>query len=273
MALLDLFAAPSLDEVQAKFAQFAEAAKLIVNSWYSGAPGEQLYQAFTRTLTTYVAGNGPIIRGMWLEYATDPGDPDPFDANNVNLDPEPGWLSALGKNAYYTERPGATLATTTITFTNGGNTPQTLAPGLVTVARLGAPEITYVTTANPAFYTDPGNTRTLHPGHALDVEVAATSPGTSYSANPGEISVLPSGWPLVTVTNAGPAIGTDRMSIDNYRSLCRTQAASVSPNGASDAIRRAATTRVDGSPLLQSTTPGIGGCTGWMLAPPSPLTM
>jgi hypothetical protein len=262
MALLDLFTVASLLEVQAKVAQFAATAQLVLTSWYPGAPGEHLYQAFTQALQYYVGGNAPIIRGFFLDTATDPGDEDPYAPGNVNLEPGPGFLSALGENCFFTTRPGATLATTTITFTNLSNVAQTLAPGAVFVARAGYPEITYVTTANADFYTDPGGTRILDAAggadDVLEVEVAATSPGTGYSASPGEITVLVSGWPSVTVTNDGAATGNDRMSATDYRALCRTQAAATSPNGAPEAYQRLSKLNIDGTPLLNSLGAAVG---------------
>lgn len=258
MALIDLFTPATLDEIKAKIGQFAGLGKLAITLWYSGAPGEQLFQAFSRAAAVYVGGNAPIIRGFFLDYATDPGDFDAYNPANEALDPAPGFLSALGEQCFFTVRPGATFATTAITFHNASGTPQTFAPGGVTVAAAGHPEITYTNDADPTFYTGPGGTYTLVAGATVDIQFTAQTPGSSFNASPGELSVLVSGWPNVTVTNAGAALGTDRMEVNAYRALCRTQAAATSPNGAPDAYYRLSRLNLDGTPLINALGAAVG---------------
>jgi hypothetical protein len=258
VALIDLFTPPTLDEIKAKIGQFAGLGKLAITLWYSGAPGEQLFQAFSRAAAVYVGSNGKFIRSFFLDYATDPGDPDPYDPANEALTPARGFLSELGEQCFFTERPGATFATTLITFHNSSNVAQVLYPEAVTVAVLGSPQITYVNDADPAFYTDPGGSRNLASGQTLDVQFTAQTPGASFNAAPGELSVLVTGWPSVAVSNAGAALGTDRMEVNAYRALCRTQAAATSPNGAPDAYLRLSRLNLDGTPLFNSLGAAVG---------------
>lgn len=254
MALVDLFTSATPAEIKAKVAGFADTAKLFLTSWYPGAPGEQLYQAFTQAISFYVGGNAQIVRGFFLDLATDPGDEDPYDPTNALLEPAPGFLSALGLNCFLTTRPGATFATTILTVQNTTAFPTApFAPGALTFARVGASEVTFRNSPDPTIYTGPGGTTFVMPGGTLQLPVSAETPGTRYSCVVGELTVSVT-LAALTVTVAPAALGTDRMSAPNYRALCRTQATATSPNGASDAFRRAATTNIDGTPLLQSLT-------------------
>ncbi len=264
MDLASLFPAATLAAVQSTFAGFAALGSVFVDAWQAGDPGEQLYQAITQTIQAYTGNNAQAIRGQYLDTATDPGDYDPFNALNETLTPAPGALSALGLSMFFTERPGETYATTTITLTNGGSlSAGPFAPGQLIVAKFGYPDITYRNAADPAVYIGAGGTYTLLAGQSVDLEFTAESPGSASNADPGELTALVTSYSGVTVTNASAAIGTDRMSADNYRALCRTQAAATSPNGAADAFLRSATTNLDGTPLLQSltTTPAGDGVT------------
>lgn len=258
MALIDLFTPPTLAEIKAKIGQFAGLGKLAITLWYSGSPGEQLFQAFARTAAVYVGGNAPIVRGFFLDTATDPGDLDPYAPGNELLTPAPGFLSALGEQCFFTTRPGATFANTKITFHNGSNQAQVFSPGNAVVAVLGKPTLTFTNDHDPTFYTDPAGTRTLAAGQTLDVQFSADSPGSSFNAAPGELSVFVTGWPNVTVTNTGAALGTDRMGADAYRALCRTQAAATSPNGAPDSYLRLSRLNLDGSPLFNALGAAVG---------------
>ena len=257
------FLEATLAEVQGKIAQFAALGKLYLTAWQVGDPGEQLYQAISRTIQYYTIQNATVVRGfVSLDTATDPGDEDPYSPGNAALDPIPGFLSYLGENTYYTFRILATFAGTKVTFTNATAFPVgPFAPGDITLARAGHPEITFTNAPMPAVYTGPGGTYTLPGFGAIDLDVTAESPGSLSSAGPGEISVNVSFGIAVTVANAAAALGNDRESAPNYRERCREQAASVSPNGAADAYRYLSRTNVNGTPLLQSLTvvpPGDG---------------
>lgn len=253
----------TLDEVKAKIAQFAALGNLFLTAWLVGDPGEQLYQAFAQTMQFYTATNAVVTRGfVSLDTATDPGDDDPFNPGNAALDPIPGFLSNLGENVYYTFRILSTFAGTSVTFTNTTAFPVgPFAPDSLTFAKASDGEITYRNAAMPSLYTGPGGTLTVLAGQTVHLDVVAESPGSASTAQPGEISVLVGGALGVTVSNDAAAIGNDRESAPNYRERCREQAASVSPNGASDAYRYLSRTNVDGTPLLQNATLGGDGLT------------
>lgn len=248
------FTPPTLEEVKAKIAGFAEVGKLYLDSWAVGDPGEQLYLAFAQTVRVTGDWVATITRGYSsLGTSTDPGDPDDFNPGNAALDPEPGMLSDLGLNNYYTRRIDETFASTPVTFTNTSNVPFVFSPEFLTLARNDDGTITYTNAPDPAIYTGSGGTFSLPPdGQPYILPVIATSPGSLYSASAGQISVLVSQPSGVTVENAGPAVGRDREAPELYRARCRTQAVSVSPNGAADKYRRAATTTIDGTPLLRA---------------------
>jgi hypothetical protein len=258
MDLTLLFPAATLAEVKAKIAGFAELGNLLLTAWQSGDPGEQLYQAFSLAIQYYSTNNSQAIRGFFLDTATDPGDDDPYNPENITLTPAPGYLSALGLSMFFTERPGETYATTVVTFTNASAFPYTFAAGDLTLAKDGAPDITYRNAPDPSVYTGPGGTYTLAGLSSVDLDVIAESPGTGSNANAAEITVLVSALIGVTVSNAGPAIGSDRMSAPDYRALCRTQASTTSPNGAPDAYLRWSRLNRDGSPLLRPDGAAVG---------------
>lgn len=253
----------TLAEVQAKIAQFAVLGNLFITAWQVGDPAEQLYQVFSRTVQYYTIQNATVVRGfVSLDTSTDPGDDDPYSPGNAALSPIPGFLSYLGENVYYTFRILETQATTKVTFTNSTAFPVgPFAPGDITLARAGSPEITYTNAPMLGVYTGSGGTYTLAGFGSIDLDVIAESPGTLSNAAPTEISVMVSGLLGVTVTNATSALGADRESAPNYRERCREQAASVSPNGHADAYRYLARTNPNGTPLLRAVAFGGDGVT------------
>ncbi len=260
MDLASLFPAPTLAEVKAKIAGFAELGNLLLTAWQSGDPGEQLYQAISLGIQYYTTNNSQAIRGFYLDTATDPGDPDPYNPDNELLDPEPGYLSALGESMFFTQRPGATFATTSITFDNSASAfpAGPFAPGALTIAHFDDPTITYRNAPDPAVYTGPGGTLTVLAGQVATLDFIAESPGSTFNADPDKLTVLVTQYTGVTVTNPAAAIGTDRMEIETYRSLCRTQATTTAPNGAKDAYLRWSRLNRDGSPLLNSSGAAVG---------------
>lgn len=261
MSFADSIVAATVAQVKATIAGFAEIGGLFLDAWASGDPGEQLYQAFALTVQQYTFFAAQDVRGFILDLATDPGDPDPYNAANESATPAPGRLSSLGLNQFFTTRREKTYASTIATFENTSATPYTFAPGDITVARYLFPEVTYRNDVDPTIYTESGGKFTLAGGASVDLPIIADSPGAAFSSAPGEITVMVTGLIGVTVTNDNPATGEDRETAVNYRARCRTQAASVSPNGPQDAYRRLANTAVDGTPLLQSLTAGGDGIT------------
>lgn len=251
----------TVDEVKETVADFAALGGLDLTAWQAGDPGEQLYQALAETTQQYSSLNSQAVRGFVLALATDPGDVDPYNPVNETLEPASGFLSELGLNEFFTTRREKTYGTTLQTFVNTSGTPYDIYPGSVTVAKSGYPDITYRTDVDASIYTGPGGKYVLAGGATAHLPIVADSPGAASSATPGQLTVLVTGLIGVTTTNPNPATGEDREDADVYRARCRTQAASVSPNGPPDAYRRLANTNVDGTPLLQSLTLGYDGIT------------
>jgi len=259
MDLALLFPAVTLAAVKAKFAGFAALGNVFVDAWQAGDPGEQFYQAVTQTIEAYTGNNAQAIRAQYLDTAVDPGDYDPFNPLNETLPPEPGGLSALGLSMFFTERPGETYATTSVTFQNVSAFPAgPFAPGDLTIAKTGKPAITYRNAPMPSVYVQAGGTYSIPAGSTVSLDFIAESPGSASNANAGEIMEMSSQYTGVSITAAGAAIGSDRMSAPDYRALCRTQASTTSPNGARDAYLRWSRLNRDGSPLLRPDGAAVG---------------
>ncbi len=255
MDLIDLLTPTTLDDLKAKVAGFASLLKLKLDSWAVGDPAEQLYTAFTQALKLTADGNATIFRGFVLDYATDPGDDDPFDARNATLPPSPGFLSKLGLNEFFTERIGATKATGNVTLTNTTGSPVTITPLQLTFADTDHPEHTYRNSPDASIYTGVSQTLQIAPSGTVVVPYVAETAGSSFSIAANKLARVQA--PLgVTVADTVGAIGIDREAADLYRARCRGQAAGVSPNGASDGYRRLANTNFDGTPLLRSSAHG-----------------
>ena len=258
MDLALLFPAVTLAAVQAKFAGFAALGGVFVDAWQAGDPGEQLYQAVTQTIEAYTGNNAQAIRAQYLDTAVDPGDYDPFDPLNETLTPEPGGLSALGLSMFFTERPGETYATTTITFTNASGFPAgPIAPGGYTVAKIGKPAVTYRNAPMPSVYVEAGGTYTVPAGATVTLDFIAESPGSASNVDANQLEAV-SQYTGLNIVSSGAGIGSDRMSAPNYRALCRTQASTTSPNGARDAYLRWSRLNRDGSPLLRPDGAAVG---------------
>jgi hypothetical protein len=259
MDLASLFPIPTLAEVKAKIAGFAELGNLLLTAWQSGDSNEQFYQAISLGIQYYTTNNSQAIRGFYLDTATDPGDPDPYNPDNELLPKTPGYLTALGESMFFTQRPEESFATTSITFANGGIFPAgPFGPGDLTVAHEDNPEVTYKNAPMDGVYTGPGGTLTVLAGQSPSLDFIAESPGPAFNADPSKLTVLVTAYTGVTVTNPAAAIGTDRMEIETYRALCRTQATTTSPNGGRDAYLRWSRLNRDGSPLLNSSDAAVG---------------
>lgn len=254
-----LFPAATLAAIKAKIAGFAAVGGLIIDAWQAGDPGEQFFEALTQGIEAYTSNNAQAIRGRYLSTATDPGDYDPFNPENETLDPEPGALSALGLEQFFTERPGASAATLTVTFANASAfAAGPFAPGAFTIAKTGSPEITYRNASMAGVYTGPGGTYSIPAGGSgITLDFIADSPGSASNADANQMTLVTQ-FAGVTITAAGAAVGADRMSPDNYRALCRTQASTTAPNGTVDAYLRWSRLNRDGTPLLNSSGTAVG---------------
>jgi Baseplate J-like protein len=252
----DLIANETITSVRTFIVETAQAADLPITNWISGGVGEQMVQAWAIAAYVKSLAISAAVRGyVSLDTSTDPGDPDPYDPTNEDLEAAPGFLSNKGENDFGTPRREATFASGFWTFDNtAGTNPRTFAPGALTVTWTEGtppnPAPTYRNTPDAAIYTD-GGTVTVPPGASLVIPIAAEEVGSRSNAPPAALT-LTTVLSGVTGTNAAPVTGTDRESAEDYRVRCRQAAARVSLAGPSAAYEYLAQTNLDGTPLLNA---------------------
>lgn len=252
----DLVANETIASVRSRIVEHAKAAELAITNWIKGSVGHQFVEV--ATLATYEVGSrfSKIIRGFAsLDTSVDPGDEDPFDPANVDLEPSPGFLSSYGKGTFGTPRGEATFATGFVTFTTG-DVPRTLAPRSLTFTwteglDVPDPAPTYRNSADPAIYTNGDGTVTVPAGSSLEIPVRADAIGTGSNAPTGALS-LTTTLSGCSATNDSPIRGVDRESAANYRARCRQAPSRISLGGPSAAYEYLAKTQIDGSPLLNA---------------------
>lgn len=268
VAFGDLFQRPTVVQIKARVSAICVAFGLRVTSFVAGDPSERWLEVIPRAIDAFLGG--PVtasIRSIFLDLATDPGDPGDLSADQT---PRPGFLSARGEGWYGTTRGGATKATTTVTIHNTGSLP-TLPFGAFDLTFTTPPDVdakadggrpTYRNSADPSIYTGLGSTTILAGDASLVIPIVCEQTGSYGSQLIGEITVLVTqSFGALEVTSANAAIGVERESPVLYRARCRQASSAASPNGASDAYRYAATTARDGTPLRRYTDDAIVGIT------------
>ena len=223
-----------LTNVRRTAVQF-QAAMAHVNAAYS----------FTQIVNKLVRGFGS------LDTATDPGDNDPYDPNNVTLAQSPGLLSYLGQNTYGTTRTQATNAATTVTLMNSSASVATITADALTftcgATGTTAYGATYRNSYSSSIYASAGNTTTILPGGTLTIPVTAEIAGSAPSA-PANSLTLTSTVLGLSVLAQPAAIGLDVEPAADYRSRCRGAAAMLSMCGPGQAYSFIATAaQVDSS--------------------------
>lgn len=252
----DLISPPTLEEIKNVVKGYAVGAGLTITNWIQGAVGEQVFEGVSRALFEIAAQRIPqVVRGFLIDYATDPGDDDPYDPTNVTLPPARGFLSQCGENFYGTIRQGATFARGEVTFTNAGATSRTISPESLVFKRATALSDgtypTYTNTADASVYTDPGGTVTVPAGSSVVLPISAQQIGAASNAAAGTLS-------LVTVllgctaTNASTVLGADREDAAIYRARCKQAPSRLSFGGPEDAFAYFAAKSADGTPLTNS---------------------
>lgn len=264
----DLYQKPTAAQIKARVTAICVAFGLRVTAWVLGSPSERWLEAISRAIDAFVSGpTTAAIRMMFLELATDPGDPGDLSADQT---PRPGFLSALGQGWYGTTRGGATAATAMITIRNDGAAPTLpFAPLELTfttkspvAAKADGGRPTYRNTADPSIYTGLGGKLTLAAGASITIPIACEQKGTYGTQAIDDISVVVTkSFGTLTITAAGAAIGQDREDRLLYIARCRQESTAASPNGAGDAYRYAATTGRDGNPLQRHDGSGQVGTT------------
>lgn len=241
--------------VRARIVAHAQAAELAITNWIVGSVGEQLLA--TMTSATHLASltYAKAIRGFAsLDTSTDPGDEDPYEPGNANLEPAAGFLSVLGENTFRTIRGEATFATGFVSFTNAGPAIRTFSPGALTITWTDDPPDpppTYRNAPDDSLYTNPDGTITVGVGVTVDLPIVAEEAGTRSNAGP-ETLTLTTTLNGCSITNASPIVGTDRESAPDYRARCKQAPNRVSLSGPGGAYGYLARTNLDDTPLLNA---------------------
>ncbi len=268
MSLLDLITPHSEETVRVGLKGFMTGAGLKVTNWRVGDIVQQMFEASIGIVRAFQSIVFQGIRGTAsLDLATDPGDVDPYDANNVNLEPAVGFLSTKGSGDYGVERGAATFATGRILFTNAGPTARTISPdGLTFTWTAGtppAPAPTYKNSPDASVYTDAGDTVTVDVGASVYLPVTCDVLGVIGSCPSSSLSLTTT---LVgcTATNPEPISGSDRQDAEQYRVLCRAAQSRLSFAGPEEAYLYFATRNYDGTPLLNGTGGEVGITRVWL---------
>jgi hypothetical protein len=261
----DLYQRPTAALIKTRVTAICVAFGLRVTDWILGSPSERWLEVIARAIDAFVSGpTTAAIRMMFLDLATDPGDPGDLSADQT---PRVGFLSALGEGWYGTTRGGATRATTFVTIRNAGAAPTlpfgafdltfTTRPGVAAKGDGGRP--TYRNSSDESIYTGLGSTITLASGASLVIPIICEQTGSYGTQSIGDITVLVTqSFGSLDVTLANAAIGAERESAALYRVRCRQASTAASPNGASDAYRYAATTAGGGAGLPLQRHDGSG---------------
>jgi len=253
----DLLSSEAMTSVRRRIVEAAQSAELLITAWVEGDVAEQMLQVVSLVAYQTSRSVTAIVRGYAsLDTSTDPGDVDPYDPDNEDLEPEPGFLSNMGESWFSTPRQDATFASGYVTFNNTlGIVARTFAPDSLTFTWTGgtppSPAPTYRNSADDTIYTNPDGTVTVAAGASLDIPVTAEEIGTRSNAHASTLS-LTTTLSGVTATNASPIIGTDREAAGPYRERCRQAPSRMSMAGPPHIYAYLAKTKLDGTPLLNA---------------------
>lgn len=255
----DRIAPIALSTVRGMVLGFCQGAGLKITNWRIVGVGFQTAEAHIATAHSFSQIVATITRGFAsLETSTDPGDVDLFDPNNEALPPAEGFLSNLGLNTHFTTRQKSSFASGFVTFTNNGSGVRVIRPqGLIFTWTGGTPPDpapTYTNAADDSIYLD--GTLTIAPGVTRVIPVVAQVSGAIASAPSSALSLTTS---LVgcTATNDAPIVGNDREDADVYRTRCRQAPARLSLGGPAAAYEYLAAKNIDGTVLLNDSTPPV----------------
>jgi hypothetical protein len=265
--------------IKIQLSALAAANKLPVTSWIPGDPTERWLDITPRLMAAVISDPlTQLVRGMFLDLATDPGDVAADGTPDLSEDqtPRPGFLSALGLSWFGTRRREQTYAACSVTVRNDSAAPATFhafdlsfttqAPEPVKSDN-GRP--TYRNVADPGVYTGIGGTLTLAPGATATFPLLAEQIGTYGSVAANSLICTTQSFGTLTVTASTQAVGTEREAAPLYRARCRTTADAHSPGGPLQAYIRAMNTAKDGSPLQRYDGSGPVGITDAYVSPSS----
>jgi len=239
----DYFSPEAIEASRARVVGNLKAAGLAVTSWITGTVPDQIKEGMVNAVNAAAALTSMLVRGRAsLDTATDPGDPDPYDAGNAALAPRRGFLSEYGEGVFGTPRIDEDFAKGFWTFANSGGSAVFIAPEQVSFARDtvnpatgNAP--TYRNPADASIYTNPDGTATIPAGGTLTIPIVAEERGIASNAGAGAVDLVTSLGSGVSGTNAAAVVASVREDADAYRARCRAAAALLSLNGPEDAYR------------------------------------
>jgi hypothetical protein len=265
--------------IKVQLSALAYANGLPDTAWIPGEPTERWLDITPRLMAAVISDPlTQLVRGMFLDLATDPGDVAADGTPDLSADqtPRPGFLSALGLSWFGTTRREASYAALSVTVRNDSASPATFSPydlSFTTTdsAKPDGGRPTYKNTADAGVYTGLGGTLTLAPG------ASATTPlpllceqiGVYGSASANSMVCVTQSFGVLTVTASTIAVGTAREPAPAYRARCRTAADAHSPGGPQQAYLRAMNTAKDGTPLQRYDGSGPVGIVDAYVSPSS----
>lgn len=259
----DLLENETIASMRARVVAYAKSAGLAITDWIEGDPAEQMLQTVALASFQLAQQITAAVRGFAsLDTATDPGDDDPFDPDNVNRPPSKGFLSNKGENEFGTPRQGQTFAEVSVDFTNAGPGAETFFPDQLTftwtLSGPPSPAPTYRNASAPSIYTNPDGSVTVPAATTISLPIQAEVAGKSSSAPAGAITLTTTLINNCSATNPAPVLGRDRENADDYRARCKEAPARVSLAGPYDAYDYFAKTNLDGTPLLNANGDVVG---------------
>lgn len=204
--LISMLVRETKEQIYSRGLAVASGLGLDVTSWIAGNPTRSTYWFLAEVLSILEVQVAGFFSSGFLDYA------------------EKGWLTILAEQLYRVTREPATVAVTSITFTNAGGGYYDLGPGDVTVKH---PVTGKTYTSTELLVLPGGTTRTI--------AFAADEEGSASSAGAGEITELVTGMLGVTVTNHTACSARDEEPDPDVRARCRAKLGTLSPNGPMDA--------------------------------------
>jgi hypothetical protein len=153
----------------------------------------------------------------------------------------PAWQRLVAFYVYNVQYIAAAPATGTETVTNSTGSNITFALGALHVANA----ITGKTYTNQAGFT-------VNASSSLDFAISSDEVGTASNAAPGQITVMVTPLPGVTVTNAAAVLGTDDEAPSALSARCKAKLAALSPNGPKDAYNFVAKSAPTSAPITRT---------------------
>lgn len=239
---------------------FAQAAKLSITNWSEVGVGAQFFEVTLETGYLVSSLIAKAVRGYAsLDTSVDPGDDDPYDANNASLPAQPGYLTSFLKNTFGIDRVEADFATGSVVFRNDSNSAKTIAPGSQVftwqpTTPPGRLSVTYRNADDASVYTNPDGSLTIEAGRQATLPVVCDIIGEDGTCPSGSLSLTTTAVGC-SATNPGPIIGHKRQDAASARNEARAAKSRLSLSGPSSAYEYFAKRKLDGTMLYNAATP------------------